>query len=126
MHNQILVADGLAGEIALENFARAGCIAGLRRERRARDVRGHPVMRHRPPRMVLRRRLREPDVTGISGELAALKSANNGIAVAYLATRGVHDVGAALHLPDEFVVEHMLGFGMQRAVDRNDIANPDH
>ena len=88
--------DRLAGEIALEDLACAGRVTRLRRQRRPGNVRSHAVMRHRPPRMVLRRRLREPDVAGISGELAALERADDGIAVAQLAARRVDQISAAL------------------------------
>ena len=49
----------------------------------------------------LRRRLREPDVARIAGELAAFERAHDGIAIADLAARRVHEIGAALHLADQ-------------------------
>src|SRR5262245_22347679 len=51
LHNQILVPDRLAGEVALKDLAHTRGIARLRRERGTGDVRGHAVMRHRPPWM---------------------------------------------------------------------------
>ena len=89
-------------------------------------MRRHAVMRHGPPRMILRSRLREPNVACVAGKLSAVERPDDHITVAYLATRGVHDVGAALHLRYELVVEHMLGLGVQRTVDRDNIANPNH
>src|SRR5688500_16317204 len=71
--DQKFVAERPASEKAFEDFAGAGGIARLRRQRRARDVRGHSVVGHRPPRMVARRRLWEPYVACVAGELAALQ-----------------------------------------------------
>ncbi len=65
-------------------------------ERTAGDVRCHAVMRHCPPRIVFRRRLRKPDVTGIAGELAALQCADHRVAVANLAARGVHRIRTSI------------------------------
>src|SRR5262249_14388035 len=77
VNDEILGADRLLGEIALEDLASAGGIARLRRQRAARDMRGHAVMRHGAPGMIARRRLREPHVAGIASELAALERAHN-------------------------------------------------
>ena len=88
-------------------------------------MRGHAVMRHGAPGMVLGRGLRKPDVAGIARELAALQRAHDGVAVADLAARGVHDIAAALHHADQLVVEHVLGLGMQRRVDGHHVANLD-
>ena len=41
LHDEIFVADRATVELALENFARARGVAGLRGQARARDVRGH-------------------------------------------------------------------------------------
>src|SRR6185312_5116780 len=90
--DQVLGANRLLGEIALEDLARARGVAGLCRERASRDMRGHAVMRHGAPGMVLWRRLREPDVAGIARELPALQRADDGVAVADLAAGRVHDV----------------------------------
>src|SRR5262245_21751481 len=125
VHHEILGADRLACEMCFEDLARASGIAGLGGEGTARDMRGHTVMRHGAPRMVLRRRLRKPDVAGISRELTALQRTHDGVTVADLATRGVHDIAAALHHADQFVVEHVLGLGMQRCVDRYHVADLD-
>src|SRR5680860_1774947 len=68
-------------------------------------------------------RLREPDVTGIPGKLAAFQRPRDRIAVADLAPGGVDDVRAALHLGDEGVVEEVLGLGMEGRVDRDHVAD---
>ena len=73
--------------------------------------------------MIPRRGLWEPDVAGVPGKLAALERPRDRVAVADLAARGVDDVGAALHLGDQGVVEEVLGLGMQRRVDRDDVAD---
>src|SRR5665809_18526 len=125
VHHQIFGADGLIGEIALENLARAGGIACLSRERATRNMRRHAVMRHGAPGVVLRCRLREPHVARITRELAAFQRPDDGIAIDDLAARRVHDVAAALHLRDQLVVEHMLGLRMQRRVDGDHVADLD-
>src|ERR1700732_2215579 len=87
--DQILVADRSSLEIALEDFARASRVARLRGERCPGDMRRHPVMRHGAPRMIVRRRLREPYIARISRELAALQRPDNCIAVADFSARGI-------------------------------------
>src|SRR5262249_33412811 len=106
VNDEILGPDRLLGEIAFEDLARAGGIARLRRQRAARDMRGHAVMRHSAPGMIARRRLREPHVAGIACKLAALERAHDRVTVADLAARRVHDVTTALHHADQLVVEH--------------------
>ncbi len=69
LHDQILVADRTALEVTLEDFPRARSIARLRRQAGAGDMRRHAMMGHRAPRMILRRRLREPHISGITREL---------------------------------------------------------
>mmetsp|Transcript_24986 Transcript_24986/g.77147 ORF Transcript_24986/g.77147 Transcript_24986/m.77147 type:complete len:208 (+) Transcript_24986:64-687(+) len=96
--DDVLVADGLAGEEALEDFADAGGVAVLGREGSAGDVGGHGVVRHGAPGVVLGSGLREPDVSAIAGELSGLEGAGDGVAVAELAAGGVDEVGAALHV----------------------------
>ena len=81
---------------------------------------------HRTPRVVSRCRLREPDVTGVSGELSAFECSHDGISVADLPPGGVDYVSASLHRRDELVVEEMLRLGMKRRVDRDDVAIRDH
>src|SRR6202040_3620159 len=48
------------------------------------------------------------------------------IAVAYLATRGIYQIRAPLHLPDERVVEEVFGLRVQWSVDCNHVPNTDH
>src|SRR6516165_4979096 len=110
--DQIFGPNGLAREVAFENLARAGRIASLGRERAARDVRRHAVVGHGPPWMVLCRRLWKPNVTRIAGELAALQSPHDCVAIDDLGPSGIHDVAASLHHADQLVVEHVLGFRM--------------
>ena len=75
--------------------------------------------------MILGRRLREPDVTCVPGELAALARRRDRVAIADLPAGRVHEIGAALHAADHLGVEEMLGLGMQRRVDRDDVADRD-
>src|SRR5262249_24963465 len=70
MGDQVLLADRLVLEPALEDLARTRRVAGRGREAGTRRVRGHAVPRHRPPGVVLRRGLGEPDVAGVPGELS--------------------------------------------------------
>jgi hypothetical protein len=88
-------------------------------------MRRHAVMRHGAPGMVPGGGLREPDVAGITGELSAFEGANDGVAIADFASGGVHEISAALHLGEQFVVEEALGFRMERCVDRDDVADLD-
>ena len=125
LHDQVLLADRAALEPALEDLARARRITGLRREARPRYVRRHSMVRHRPPGVVLRGRLREPHVTCVARELSALARPRDGVPVADLPPRGVHEIRAALHLRDQLVVEHVLRLRVQRRVDRDDVADGD-
>ena len=72
----VIRRDGAAGDEALEDLARARGVARLRRQRGTRDVWSPALIRHRPPRMVARRGLREPDVAGITRKLTALERAD--------------------------------------------------
>src|ERR1700719_1674473 len=83
-------------------------------------------MGHRPPRVILRWWLREPDVACIAGKLPAFKCADDGIAVADLAARRVYQISAPLHLPDQRVVEEVFGLRVQWSVDCNHVTNTDH
>jgi hypothetical protein len=71
-------------------------------------------------------RLREPDVSGIPGELAAFQRPRDRVAVADLAPGGIDDVRAALHLGDQGVVEEVLGLRMEGRVDRDHVADRHH
>jgi hypothetical protein len=121
VHDQVLIANGTTAEPALKDFAHPGGVARLGRETRPGDMRRHAMVRHRPPGVILRRRLREPDVAGVPGKLSARERPDNGIAVADLAARRIDQVRAAFHRADERVVEQMLGLGVQRAVDRDHV-----
>src|SRR5262249_31414893 len=50
---------------------------------------------------------------------------HDGVTVANLGTRSVHDIAAALHHADQLVVEHVLSLGVQRRIDRHHVANLD-
>src|SRR5215207_2645337 len=52
--DQVLVRDRAVVEPALEDLAGAGGVAGLGRQAGARGVRGHTVVGHGPPGMILR------------------------------------------------------------------------
>src|SRR5688572_15474630 len=107
-HDEVLVADWSTFEPAFENLPHACGIARLCGKRRAGNMRRHPFVRHGPPRMVARRRLRKPDIASVASKLSALERTNYCIAVADLAASRVHDVGAAFHIGDQCVVEQIL------------------
>ena len=86
----------------------------------------HSVMGHRPPGMISGCRLRKPYVTGVPGELSAFECSHDGISIADLSPGGVDDVSTPFHRRDELVVEEMLGLGVQRSVDRDDVAMRHH
>src|ERR1700730_13900596 len=117
LDDQIFVANGSPLEIAFEDFAGARRVARLCGERCPRDVRRHSVMRHGAPRMIYCRWLREPDVTGVAGELAAFERAHDRVAVADFSACRVHDISPTFHFRKHRIVEEVLGLGMQRAVD---------
>src|SRR6266516_5767874 len=52
LHDQVLLADRPALKPALQDLTGARGVACLRRQRRARDVRSHAVMRHAAPRVI--------------------------------------------------------------------------
>src|SRR6266516_1908214 len=124
--DQVFLADRTTLKPALQDLAHSGRIAGLRGQGRPRHVWRHPVVGHRPPGVIPRSRLREPDITGIAGKLAAFQCPRDRVAVADLAAGGVDDVGAALHLGDEGVVEEVLGLRMEGRVDRDHVADGHH
>jgi len=108
--------DGLVVEEALEGLADSSGIAGLGRERGTGDMGRHHVVGHLAPRVRLGRGLREPHVSGISGELAGLQGLGDGSCVAELAAGGVDDVRSTLHGLEEGLVDHVLRLGVERAV----------
>jgi hypothetical protein len=103
--DEIFITDRSALEPAFENLACSRCVPRLRRKRSSRDVGRHAMVRHGPPGMVTRRWLREPHVSGVAAKLVAFESADDRVAIADLAARGVHEIGAALHLGEERTVE---------------------
>src|ERR1700683_1620121 len=88
--DQILIADRTLVEPALKDLTRPRRIACLRRQRSTGDVRRHAVMRHRAPWMILRRRLREPHVAGVTCQLSGPERGRDVIAVADLAACRIH------------------------------------
>ena len=98
VNDQVFVADRLAAQERFEDFTRPRRVARLRRQRCTGDMRCHAVVRHGAPGMILRGRLREPDVARIACELPALERPHYGIALADLAARRIDDIGAPLHL----------------------------
>jgi len=121
LHDQVLVALRLAVEEALEDLADAVAVARLGGERGATDVRSHRVVRHCAPRVVLGRRLREPDVASVACDLAALEGVADVVAVGKLAASRVDDVGATLEQLEGVLVEHVLRLRVEWAVERENI-----
>ncbi len=72
---------------------------------------GHGLMRHRPPRVIGRRRVGVPDVTGVPGQLPGLQRPDHDVAVHDGTPGRVDDVGTALHGPDQLVIEKVVGLG---------------
>ncbi len=73
--------------------------------------------------MIGRRRLREPDVAGVTGQLATFQGSRDGIAIAQFAARGVNQISATLEIGQGLGVNHVLGFRMQWAIQRHHIAD---
>merc|ERR1712070_908721 len=90
--NRILTADGLAVEMALKNLTDTFCIAELGRQRSARDVRGHAMVGHRTPWVILRCWLRKPDISSIACKLSIFQCLNDHIPVANLPSSCVDNV----------------------------------
>src|SRR6476620_8800506 len=88
-------------------------------------MRRHAMVGHRAPRVVPRRRLWEPDVSGVARELSAFERPYDRVAIADLAARGVHEIGPTLHLGEKLVVKQVLSLRVKWRVDRDDIANLD-
>src|SRR5450830_2166450 len=117
LDDQVLVANRPVLEITLESFPRASRITGLGRQAGAGDMRGHAVVGHGAPRVIFGGRWREPDVTGITGQLTAFQRRRDGIPITELAASGVDQIGAALEVLQRLGVDHVLGFRVQRAVE---------
>src|SRR5258708_4385239 len=109
LDNKILRLNGPFGKPAFQNFTDTRSVTCLRRKRRASHMRRHAVMGHCPPRMILRGWLRKPDIARIARKLPAFECTDNCILVADFGACRIHYIGAALHLGDEHIVEHMLG-----------------
>src|SRR5260370_11336193 len=73
LHDQVLLADRPVLKPAFEDLASPRGLTCLRRQRRAGDVRGHAVMRHRTPWVIPGRRLGEPDIGGGAGPLPSFQ-----------------------------------------------------
>src|SRR6202042_463044 len=114
--DEIFIANWSPVEPTFKDLAGAAGVARLSREAGSGNVRRHAVMRHRAPGMILRCRLRIPDVAGVAGELSALKGSDDGVAIANQAARRVHEVCTTLHFADQCIVEEIQGFGVQRRV----------
>src|SRR5580692_1091847 len=87
--DQILVPNRLTIEPAFQNFTGPCRVTSLRRKRSSRRVRGHAVMRHRAPRMIRRRGLGIPDVARVAGKTAGFECADDRVAIANIAARGI-------------------------------------
>ena len=73
----------------------------------------HAVMRHGAPGMIVRRRLRKPDVARIACKLPAFQRSHDCVAITDFPTRSINQIGAALHLRQQSVVKEVLSLGMQ-------------
>src|SRR5262249_473035 len=100
IYYEILGADRLAREVALENLARTTGGPCPCRQRAARDMWRPAVVRDGGARMILGRRLREPDVARVACKLSAFERPHDRVAVANFTAGGVHDITAALHHAD--------------------------
>src|SRR4029077_15045114 len=108
--DQVLFTDRTFIEPALQNLASSCRVARLRGKRCARDMGSHSMVRHRAPRMVLGRWLREPHIPGIAGQLSGPEGSRHVVAVADLPAGGVNEVSATFHLREQLRVEKILGF----------------
>jgi len=121
----------LACKETAKNILGARGITSLGVEGRATVMRHHTVtspqlVLHRPPRVVLGSWLNIPDVTGVTGELAALEGCLDGHAVADSTTGGVDEPSTLLEVLEEFGIDETAGSFVQGAVDGDDIAHGDH
>lgn len=97
--DQILSADGLAGEVAIQYLARSRRVPPLCGQRRSRDVRGHAMLRHGPPWMVLGSGLREPDITRVPGKPPSFERPHDGIPISLRVRRLRHNRHASSWRP---------------------------
>jgi hypothetical protein len=70
--------------------------------------------------------LRVPDVTGATRQLATAQGSFDGIAVGDAGPRGVDQIRATLHPAEQLVAERTLRLGVQRRIDRDDVAVRHH
>lgn len=77
-------------------------------------------------RVVLGRRLGEPDVSSISTEVSRLEGIGDVLLDDDSAARGVDEPRALLHLGDEILVEETARLLVERAVDGDDVALSEH
>jgi hypothetical protein len=130
--NEILGAVvELAAEVAGKDSLGTVGVALLGIERGAGHVRDHGVAASEgvlgvAQRVVLGRRLGEPDVTAVAGKMAGLEGLGDVLLDNDGATGGVDEVRTLLHLGDELLVEKTLGLLVERAVDGDNVALGEH
>ncbi len=88
-------------------------------------MRRHRLVGHGAPWMIGGRRLRVPDVAGVTGQLSATQCIDHRIANRDLGTRGVHDVRTAPHGIDQVCVEQVICLWLQRGMDVDDVHRAD-
>jgi hypothetical protein len=91
-----------------QNLSRTRTITSLGRQGCTGDVRNHRIVRHGPPWMIFRSRLRIPHVTAVAADLSRLAGFRNGIFIAQTPARRVDDKNPALALGDELRINHPL------------------
>ena len=123
---EVLISNGTPLEPTFQYFPGTSSVTCLRRKGRPGRMWRHTMMRHRPPWMVLGRRLWEPHVAGISSQMPTLERIRDSVPIADLAARRIDDIGAPFHLGDERRIEEVLRFRVQRRVDGDHIANANH
>lgn len=106
-------------------------VPDLRINRRSRHVRYHAVtttqgVPHRPPRVIRRRRLREPHVASITTEVARVERVRNGLGITNGTSSGVDEPRSWFHLGKKLLVEQALGLLVQGTVDGDDVALGEH
>src|ERR1035437_6701487 len=89
-------------------------------------MRCHSMMWHRPPRVILWRRLREPDVSCVTCQMPTLQRLRHSITVTYFPASAVHNVGSPFHIADQHITKHVLRLRMQWCVNRHNIAYRHH
>ena len=130
--DQVLRAVVLtAGEVAVQDLLGALGIADLSIDGSTGHVRNHgvtaaPWVLGVAERVILGSRLREPDISTVSAEVARLEGLSD-IFLDHNGTTGsVHEPRARLHLSNELLVEETLGAFVERAVDSNNVTLGNH